>query len=108
MMDVAYAENTQLEIINQDLHYQHTVVAQTPIVAIEEIPVPAKEVITISEIEKSTVVDLTIVESSPTQVPELSSVLELVAIEPIQNRQNNNNNITFIDYKDHVIKRMRR
>ena len=106
MMDVAYAENTQLEIINQTIHYQNNTVAETPIVAVEEIPLPVKEVITISEIEKSTVVDLTIVESSPTQVPKLSSVLEIVAIEPVQNRQNNN--LTFVDYKDHVIKRMRR
>ncbi len=106
MMDVALAENTQLEIIDQGNYQEFIEVEETPAIAVEEVPVPTIEAITISEIEKLTATKSITAENSPRQTPVWKQEIQLAATEPLQNQQNKN--LAFLDYKSHVIKRMRR
>ncbi len=103
MFDVAYAEQTQLELINQEIPVVlEEEILEEPIVGVAEVSTPAMDLISIASIVPNDINRLTVAHNNPVKLPEIREERPLVAVSPNDNRKKKPN---FSVLKEHTIVR---
>lgn len=109
MFDVAFAEQTQLEMIHQEVSVPTgptgEEIIKESIMGVAEAPTLAMDLINIASIAPSDGNHLTVIESNPVKLPEVKEGSPLLAVSPNDNRKKK---LTFSSQKEHTIVRVLR